>query len=293
MGKKLSKSTRKKQRKKLRVLSTIENKLVSLYKSLINLKVDDKTTVADIQNQLAAINIKKLTKAINKAGLDILKNNRNGFDLMLKNMVDTKTYKFLLNKSFRSLMQEQQIMQPLLKKFEDNVVLIKNLPNSVYRKLQEGYLQGVSFRGTEIERYITERMGNRAKLIIRTESAKLNAALTQVRAQELSLNAYIWSTSEDIRVRPTHKMMDGVLVFWNDPPTLDGFTAHCGEYINDRCVQLPVFSISDIQFPIKVAEKLNASVKKKKLIINSGKITTYNKIQFIHKYGGLFAENPY
>lgn len=61
-----------------------------------------------------------------------------------------------------------------------------------------------------------------AKLIARTESSKAASALTRSRAQSAGLNWYIWETSEDSRVRSSHRHMDGVLVNWNDPPSPGG-----------------------------------------------------------------------
>jgi hypothetical protein len=37
-------------------------------------------------------------------------------------------------------------------------------------------------------------------------------------------------------------VMEGKLIAWNDPPEIDGYTAHCGEFANCRCwpeVQIP------------------------------------------------------
>lgn len=286
---KLTKSMNRKQRKKLKVTSNLENKLASFFRSLIKLKVDENTKISDIQEQLKSINIKKLTKAIDRTGFSLFKHNRKGFDMMMKDMLGTKEYQRLLNKGFHSMMQEKYIMKPLLDKFKENVLLIKDLPKDVAKKLEEGYKLGVSFRGSTIERFIKERMGNRAKLIIRTESAKLNAALTEIRAKDLSIICYIWSTSEDIRVRASHKAMDNVLVFWSDPPTLDGIKGNCGESYNCRCTALPVFNLNDIHFPVKVCENFVAKTgKNNKLQIISGQIRTYTKAAFINTYGYKF-----
>jgi SPP1 gp7 family putative phage head morphogenesis protein len=101
---------------------------------------------------------------------------------------------------------------------------------------------------------------SRVHLISRTETSKASAALTRARSEDLDLPCYIWRTSKDARVRDSHRLMDGVLVFWSDPPSpeaLDGVKSglghyHAGEAPNDRCYSEPVLSFDDIRFPTKV-----------------------------------------
>ncbi|MDR8377773.1 phage head morphogenesis protein, partial [Acinetobacter baumannii] len=51
---------------------------------------------------------------------------------------------------------------------------------------------------------------------------------------------YIWRTSEDGDVRPSHKAMNGKFVAWNSPPTLDNLKGHAGCLPNCRCYTEPV-----------------------------------------------------
>jgi SPP1 gp7 family putative phage head morphogenesis protein len=105
-----------------------------------------------------------------------------------------------------------------------------------------------------------ELLRSRTRLIARTEAAKASSALTQARAEELDLPCYIWRTSQDARVRDSHRLMEGVVVFYADPPSpeaLDGVKSglghyHAGNCPNDRCVQEVVLSVDDIAFPARV-----------------------------------------
>jgi SPP1 gp7 family putative phage head morphogenesis protein len=56
----------------------------------------------------------------------------------------------------------------------------------------------------------------RANLIARDQIGKLNGMVTQARMESIGLDMYIWSTSGDERVRPSHEMMDGGLCLWSD-----------------------------------------------------------------------------
>ncbi len=101
---------------------------------------------------------------------------------------------------------------------------------------------------------------SRINLISRTETAKASTALTQARSEELGVDFYIWLTSEDARVRLSHKKMNGVVVPWSqepDPEALMGEKSTLGHYHaggcpNCRCTQQVVLTLEDIQFPARV-----------------------------------------
>ena len=119
-----------------------------------------------------------------------------------------------------------------------------------------------------------ELLRSRVQLISRTETSKASSALTRARAEDLGIDCYIWRTSKDARVRNSHAHMDGVIIFWNDPPSpeaLDNIKStlghdHAGDAPNDRCYTEPCLSIDDVSFPAKV--------------YHSGAIHMMNKQQF-------------
>lgn len=74
-----------------------------------------------------------------------------------------------------------------------------------------------------------------AKMLARTGVSSTATALTQARAEYIGSQGYFWRTSKDGAVRPSHRKMEGVWVRWDSPPTLDGYTAHCGQFANCRC----------------------------------------------------------
>ena len=299
--KRLSYSQRKAQRRKIKTSTTAENKLLAVVKRIFKIKLPKNATLDDYRKSVSKINTKKFDDYVQRYTNLLLRTNRNGFINILNALTQgnsgNKKLQEKLDKSYGSYVQEQRIYKPLLQKFQNNLKLIKQIPYDVEAKLQEGYEEGVSFRGTDVEKYLQERLGKRAKLIIRTESSKVNAAITEVRAKNLGINGYIWSTSEDKRVRGSHKLMDGVLVFWNNTPTLDKMTGHAGEFPNCRCVGLPLVTIDDIQFPIRVAEGnlvveskyvKGSHGKKYDTKIISGRIKQYSKPEFMRVYGKYF-----
>ena len=92
----------------------------------------------------------------------------------------------------------------------------------------------------------------RAKLIARTEVAKLNGQISKSRQESLGVPEYDWSTSGDERVRPSHKVLNGKICRWDDPTvyrnpgetewrkrsTIGGYIGDPGEDYQCRCISM-------------------------------------------------------
>lgn len=147
-----------------------------------------------------------------------------------------------------------------------NANLIKTLPNDVAQKvvksIEEEVLKGK--RARSIEKIISQETDKHsrasARLIARTEVSKTQSALTQARAQTLDLQWYVWRTALDgNRVRPSHRLMEGVLVNWHDPPSPEQLAGennvgyyHAGNIWNCRCYSDPLLDVNDVKWPHKV-----------------------------------------
>ena len=118
--------------------------------------------------------------------------------------------------------------------------LIKSIPIDAAVRVNKLALEAVE-NGQRASSIIEEIMRSgqvaksRAMLIARTEISRTAATLSQSRAQSIGSSGYIWRTSRDGDVRPSHKEMQGKFVAWNDPPTLDNLTGHAGCLPNCRC----------------------------------------------------------
>ena len=92
-----------------------------------------------------------------------------------------------------------------------------NLLDDVAGVTQRGMSSGQSIKTVTEE--IKSRYGvtkSRAKLIARTEVAKLNSNLSKYRNEELGIKTYFWATSNDERVRDSHRALNGKLCKWDD-----------------------------------------------------------------------------
>jgi SPP1 gp7 family putative phage head morphogenesis protein len=100
---------------------------------------------------------------------------------------------------------------------------------------------------------------SRARLVARTEIGKASAALTEARAENLGLSYYVWETSQDERVRFSHRKMQGVVVPFADPPSPEALAGlkPVGNYgpsgiWNCRCYAAPVVRAELLDWPRKV-----------------------------------------
>jgi SPP1 gp7 family putative phage head morphogenesis protein len=146
-----------------------------------------------------------------------------------------------------------------------NSQLIKSLPQSIAetiaKHIQSQQMQGV--RSEEIVKqlrpYMKQAKRYQIERLARTEVAKADTAITRARAQNIGLNWYQWVTSEDARVRKSHKKLNLVLVNWNNAPSPEALAGerseghyHAGNVYNCRCVALPLISLAEISFPVRV-----------------------------------------
>lgn len=130
-----------------------------------------------------------------------------------------------------------EIMRNLM---QQQVGLIKSIPLDAAQRVHDLTIKGLenSTRAKEIAAEIMrsgEVAKSRAMLIARTEVSRTAANLTQARAEHVGSYGYVWETSHDGDVRPSHKAMQGKFVPWDSPPTLDGMTGHAGCLPNCRC----------------------------------------------------------
>jgi SPP1 gp7 family putative phage head morphogenesis protein len=151
----------------------------------------------------------------------------------------------LISKSLRRerLTQPQNEMIQALTK--EAAGYIKSVPEHVREELvaKAEELRNGGIRSEDFVNYVQSRGGvseSRARLIARTEVSRATTILTQSRAESVGSTHYIWRTAEDGIVRESHRRMNGKVVAWNDPPTLDGLTGHAGALPNCRCYPEPL-----------------------------------------------------
>lgn len=129
---------------------------------------------------------------------------------------------------------------------ETQVSLIKSIPLDAAQRVHDLSTEFLSTgtRASELAKHIADTEGvsiSKARLIARTEVSRAQSNLVQARAQWAGSDGYIWRTSGDMDVRPSHAEMEGTYVRWSEPPTLDKLKGHAGALPNCRCYAEPVF----------------------------------------------------
>ena len=167
---------------------------------------------------------------------------------------------------------------------EQNAQYIKSVPEDVRADLTK-HVETQAYRGSrtaykteDFKKLVGEMSNNHAKLISRTETSKAMSALTQARAEYTGHDWYIWHTSEDVRVRDSHKKMDKVLCRFSDPPAPEELVGEKsnghyspGNIFNCRCYAAPVILWRNVEWPHKVYA--------------NGQISSMGKKQFMDTFG--------
>ena len=143
--------------------------------------------------------------------------------------------------------------------------LIKSIPQDLAQDVA-GQIATRQMRGERadiIAKDIRKRMPEitraRVALIARTQVSSTATSLSRVRAEHLNLPCYEWDTSEDVRVRPSHRNMDKVIVFWSDPPNPEALISikshgsyHAGQDFQCRCDANVVVDLDQLSYPVRV-----------------------------------------
>lgn len=130
-----------------------------------------------------------------------------------------------------------------------NASLITNFTEEMVKKVQQATLdalpKGQSY--TRLAATIKHELGvsdSRAQLIAKDQSSKLNADLTEIRHKQAGVNKYEWLTSEDERVRPRHRDLNGRIYEYGQPTGAEGGLPP-GQPIRCRCVACGVVDWED------------------------------------------------
>lgn len=124
---------------------------------------------------------------------------------------------------------------------EENIRLVENAARVYARDVREVFGDPKNFGLTpkELQEKLLERgnvSANRAELIARDQTLKLNGAITKARQVAAGVRRYTWSTVGDERVRDDHKILEGEIFSWDAPPE----PGHPGQDFQCRCVAIPV-----------------------------------------------------
>lgn len=150
------------------------------------------------------------------------------------------------------IVKETPIGEAMRQKMAEQVGLIKSLPREAAERVHRLVIEGQE-TGTRAEVIAREIMRtgevtrSRANLIARTEIGRAASTLTQVRAEAVGSTHFVWRTSRDSDVRPSHRKLEGQSFRWDEPPECDpGIHALPGASFNCRCWAEPIIPDADL-----------------------------------------------
>ena len=139
------------------------------------------------------------------------------------------------------ILRNEPRLSDLLSAWEqENLALITSIPAQIVEQLRgrmtQAFVDGTSLRElTKIVRERTDVGEARGNLIARDQIGRLNGQLAEMRQRSIGVDEYIWRTSQDERVRPTHRVRDGKTYRWDAGGIRPGSEIRC------RCNASPVF----------------------------------------------------
>jgi SPP1 gp7 family putative phage head morphogenesis protein len=147
-----------------------------------------------------------------------------------------------------------------------HALLIRTMPQNIAQDIasQIATRQMRGERAETIAASIYERIpeitASRIAMLARTEVGSTATAISRARSENLGLPCYEWLSSEDVRVRPSHRKMDHVLVLWSDPPAPEMLAHvksrlghyHAGQAPGCRCDANVIVDLDQVDWPHKV-----------------------------------------
>ena len=106
--------------------------------------------------------------------------------------------------------------------------------------LDEGYSMRHETLAKEIARQLEDVSVSRAESLARTAVLNINSKITTARMEAAGVEEFVWTTSQDERVRESHAELEGQTFRYDDPPVVDGEEALPGSQWNCRCTAFPV-----------------------------------------------------
>ena len=145
----------------------------------------------------------------------------------------------------------------------ENVAKITSISSAYFddieKSIRDSFDKGRTTR--KIRDEIQARYGvsrSRATLIARDQISKLNGQITEHKQTSLGITRYVWSSSGDERVRPSHAANDGKVFEWSKPPPETG---HPGNDYQCRCIAEPIFDDED---PEEVAQFTREQIERER-----------------------------
>ena len=193
------------------------------------------------------IDVDAVTKRVNRTARYARKISINDWKTLVKNAVDLE-----IDEPFY-----METTEDLVNKWTyESVQYITRYPQEYLGKIQEVISWGYTTNQPLVNVYrrlekVTGDTRAHVRMVARDLMGTLNCRMTQYEHESMGVSRYRWVTKHDSRVRECHRLLDGHIFDWNNPPAqwystmsrgivYTGY-GHPGEAYGCRCVAAPVF----------------------------------------------------
>ena len=126
------------------------------------------------------------------------------------------------------------VLAPILEQgIKDNVDLIKTIPKTYHAALKADITKlasaGEAFDQEALSGILANKYksaGYNLRRLTRDQTTKTIGKLTEARQRQAGIEEYVWRTSEDESVRPTHRRNNTKTFQWANPPPATGHPGH-------------------------------------------------------------------
>ena len=131
-----------------------------------------------------------------------------------------------------------QNLELYIKDWADEAIL------DLRQKVQANTLRGQ--RAGNLVKTIQETQGvskTKAKFLARQETSLLMSKMRETRFKDIGVVKYVWTGTDDARERPDHKVLNGKVFTWDQPPITNretGARNNPGEDFGCRCLAVPI-----------------------------------------------------
>jgi SPP1 gp7 family putative phage head morphogenesis protein len=154
----------------------------------------------------------------------------------------------MMSAEIRNTVQSTDVGQVFRSRVDAQVELITSIPRDAAERVRTIATENLSsgLRAEELAKKIMETPGiaqRHANTIARTETSRTATEFTRVRAEALGGTEFVWRTTGDYDVRPSHKKLNRTTHRWDNPPECDkGVHALPGCVYNCRCWAEPLLT---------------------------------------------------
>ena len=145
----------------------------------------------------------------------------------------------------RPFLSDAAVTPYMNQRIAENVDLIKTIPKRAHeglsRRMQEEFA-AAPFDEQRMRAMVQQEFGSQGynlRRITRDQTQKLTSQLTEMRHRQVGIETYTWITSQDERVRTTHRENNNKIFAYANPPPATG---NPGNDIQCRCTARPVIT---------------------------------------------------